>query len=234
MHRLKGVAGGRLDVSVISAGNSFFPSLLVAFATRHPGIALSLAVVNRTELLRRLSDNATDLGVMGRPPDDPAVSADAFAPHPYVVVARPNHPLASRRRIDVSRIAQEPFIVREQGSDTRASMSQAFGSWLPKLHIAMEIGSNETIKQAVMAGMGIGFLSAHTLALELQAGALTILDVNGFPLMQNWYIVHRRQKRLPPVAAAFKAFVIEEGASLIERATNVKWRAGRNRPRLSR
>jgi DNA-binding transcriptional LysR family regulator len=195
---------------------------------------MSLAVVNRAELLRRLADNATDLGVMGRPPDDPEVSADAFASHPYVVVARPDHPLASARRIAISRLAQEPFMVREQGSDTRASMSQAFGPWLPKLHIAMEIGSNETIKQAVMAGMGIGFLSAHTLALELQVGALKVLDVKGFPLMQHWYIVHRRQKRLPPVAAAFKSFVIEEGASLIERATHVQRRAGSQRNTKSR
>ena len=222
MHRLKGVAGGRLDVAVISAGDSFCPRLLAAFAALHPGISINLAVVNRAELLRRLADNAADLGIMGRPPHDPGVAADAFARHPYVVVAPPHHPLASRRRIPLARIVQEPFVIREQGSDTRASMAQAFGPWLPRLRIAMEIGSNETIKQAVIAGMGVGFLSAHTLALELEVGTLRILDVQGFPLMQSWYIVHRQQKRLPPVAAAFRDFVIEQGASFAERAMHLK------------
>ena len=216
----KGVAGGRLNVSVISAGDYFFPALLVAFAQRHPGVTLNLGVCNREELLQRLAENLTDLAVMVRPPS--AAEADTvavpFAPHPYVIVAAPSHPLAGRRRIPVARILKEPFIVREKGSDTWNSMRQAFGTALGDLNLSMEIKSTETIKQAVIAGMGISFLSGHTISRERQAGKLVILDVRGFPLMLNWYVVHRRTKRLPPVAQAFLRFLQDEGAAQIEQA----------------
>jgi LysR family transcriptional regulator, low CO2-responsive transcriptional regulator len=146
---------------------------------------------------------------------------EPFAPHPYVIVAAADHPLAGRKRIPVSRIAREPFVVREKGSDTWNSMEEGFGEHLRELNIAMEIRSTETIKQAVMAGMGVTFLSAHTVSRELQAGSLTVLNVQGFPLMLNWYVVHRKNKRLPPVAQAFKTFLMSEGAALIDQALRV-------------
>ena len=157
---------------------------------------------------------------MVRPP--PAAETDTvavpFAPHPYVVVAPPSHPLAGRRRIPVERVLKEPFIVREKGSDTWNSMLEGFGESIDGLNLAMEIKSTETIKQAVIAGMGISFLSAHTISREHQAGKLAVLDVRGFPLMLNWYVVHRRTKRLPPVAQAFLRFLRDEGAAQIEQA----------------
>ncbi len=135
---------------------------------------------------------------------------------------RPDHPLAGRKRIPISRLAREPFVVRETGSDTwRLDGSRGSARIWRELNIAMEIKSTETIKQAVMAGMGVSFLSTHTISRELQAGSLTILDVQGFPLMLNWYVVHRKNKRLPPVAQAFKAFLMNEGAALIEQAIGV-------------
>jgi DNA-binding transcriptional LysR family regulator len=110
---------------------------------------------------------------------------------------------------------REPFVVREKGSDTWNSMEEGFGGDLRNINIAMEIKSTETIKQAVIAGMGISFVSAHTISQELQTGSLSVLDVEGFPVMLNWYVVHRRTKRLPPVAQAFKDFLLSDGASLI-------------------
>jgi len=218
MTQFKGVAGGRLNVAVISAGDYFLPRLLVEFAGRHTGVTLNFQVFNREELLQQMVDNLTDLAVMVRPPVNADTVNEAFAPHPYVIVAAPTHALARSRRIAVSRLAREPFVVREQGSDTWRSMQDAFGTHMAQLNIAMEIKSTETIKQAVMAGMGVSFLSAHTVGRELQAGLLTALDVSGFPLMLNWYVVHRKNKRLPPVAQAFKAFLLAEGAAQIEQA----------------
>lgn len=222
MAQFKGVSGGKLNVTVISAGDYFFPRLLVDFARRHSGVTLNFGVCNREELLQQLTDNRTDLAIMGRPPLDMDTVNEPFAPHPYVMVAAPGHPLAGRKRIPISRLAREPFVVRETGSDTRDSMEQGFGAHLAQLNIAMEIKSTETIKQAVMAGMGVSFLSTHTISRELQAGSLTILDVQGFPLILNWYVVHRKNKRLPPVAQAFKGFLINEGAALIEQAIGVR------------
>ncbi|ROZ61668.1 LysR family transcriptional regulator [Ramlibacter sp. WS9] len=218
MTQFKGVTGGKLNVTVISAGDYFFPRLLVEFARRHEGVTLNFGVCNREELLEQLTDNLTDLAIMVRPPLDMDTVNEPFAPHPYVIVAAPDHPLAAKKRIPVSRVAREPFVVREKGSDTWTSMAEGFGSHLAELNIAMEIKSTETIKQAVMAGMGLTFLSAHTISRELQSGSLVVLDVQGFPLMLNWYVVHREAKRLPPVAQAFRQFLLDDGATLIEQA----------------
>ncbi|MGH8744481.1 MAG: LysR family transcriptional regulator, partial [Burkholderiales bacterium] len=212
MAQFKGITGGKLNVAVISAGDYFFPQLLAEFTRSHPGVILNLTVHNREELLRQLADNLTDLAVMVRPPQDMNTINERFAPHPYVIVAAPSHPLAAKKRIPMAILAREPFVVREKGSDTWNSMEEGFGGRLAKLIIAMEIKSTETIKQAVIAGMGVSFLSAHTISLELQVGSLAVLDVQGFPLMLNWYVVHRKNKRLPPVALAFKTFLMNQGA----------------------
>lgn len=222
MAQFKGISGGKLNVAVISAGDYFFPRLLVEFARSHQGVTLNLSVHNREELLGQLAGNLTDLAVMVRPPQDQDTINQAFAPHPYVIVAAPDHPLASKKNIPISRLLREPFVVREKGSDTWHSMEEGFGEHLAKINIAMEIKSTETIKQAVIAGMGVSFLSAHTISLELQAGSLTVLDVQGFPLMLNWYVVHRKNKRLPPVAQAFKSFLLSDGALLLDQTMGHK------------
>jgi DNA-binding transcriptional LysR family regulator len=227
MARLKGVAGGTLNVAVISAGDYFFPRLLAAFTRRNTDVRLNLAVHNREELLHQLSDNLTDLAVMVRPPRDMDTVNVSFAPHPYVIVAPPDHPLVGRRNMPLEALADEPFIVRERGSDTWNSMEEGFGGRLPNLHVAMEITSTETIKQAVIAGMGLSFLSAHTISMELQVGKLAVLDIEGFPVMLNWFVVHRNNKRLPPVALAFKKFLIEEGAAQIEAITQIVAKTGK-------
>jgi DNA-binding transcriptional LysR family regulator len=174
-------------------------------------------VHNREELLGKIANNLTDLAIMVRPPKDMDTVNDSFAPHPYVIVAAPDHPFVSRKKIPLSVLKREPFVVREKGSDTWNSMEESFGGHLEDLNIAMEIKSTETIKQAVIAGMGISFLSAHTISLELQAKSLAVLDVQGFPMMLDWYVVHRKQKQLPPVALAFKDFLMSDGAALIQK-----------------
>ncbi|MEO8485659.1 MAG: LysR family transcriptional regulator [Betaproteobacteria bacterium] len=223
MARLKGISGGTLSVAVISAGDYFFPRLLAEFMRRHAGVVLDLTVQNREGLLKRLADNQTDLAVMVRPPEGDETVHEAFAPHAYVIVASPSHPLCGARTIPLARVLEEPFIVRERGSDTWNSMREAFGASFSAVRVAMEIGSNETIKQAVIAGMGLGFLSSHAIALELATGSLAILDVEGFPAMRHWYVVHLRQKRLPAVAIAFKEFLRSDGARLIESFMGVDW-----------
>jgi len=215
MTQFKGVSGGKLNVAVISAGDYFFPRLLVEFIGRHQGVVLNFTVHNREGLLSHMAANLTDLAIMVRPPHDVDMVAEPFAPHPYVIVAPPGHALVGETGVRIERLLREPFVVREKGSDTWQSMQEGFGAHIDRLNIAMQIKSTETIKQAVMAGLGLGFLSAHTIAQELRTGSLKVLDVRGFPLMLNWYVVHRRHKRLPPVAQAFKDFLLNEGATLI-------------------
>lgn len=209
---------GLLDVAAINAGDYFFPWLIAAFRERHPGIRARLTVGNREELLERLARHEIDLAVMSDPPTQPGFAAEPFAPHPHVIVAAPRHPLARKRRVALETAAREPLITREPGSATRLAMDQAFAESGVVPRIDMEIASNETIKQAVAAGFGLGFLSAHAVQQELALGRLVVIAVKGFPVMRQWYVVQRRDRKLPPVAEAFRRFVVKEGARLIRHA----------------
>ena len=214
---LKGIRGGLLNIAVISAGDYFFPGLLAEFCRRHENVTVQLSVNNREEIVRQLVENTTDLTVLLRPPEHPDMIAEAFAPQPHVIIAAPGHALTRKRHISLQALAHEAFIVRERGSDTRLAMEEMLAEFRVKFNIAMEIKSTETIKQAVIAGMGISFLSAHTIGRDLEAGRLSVLDVEGFPVMRKWHVVHYKNKRLPAVAVAFKEFLLQEGAALIER-----------------
>jgi DNA-binding transcriptional LysR family regulator len=214
---LAAIERGLLDVAVINAGDYFFPWLLAAFRDRHPGVRVRLTVGNRDELLERLADHAVDLAVMSHPPAREEFAAEPFAPHPHVIVASPDHPLAGKRPVPLERIGAEPLLTREPGSATRLAMEQAFAEAGVVPRIEMEVASNETIKQAVAAGFGVGFLSAHAVQQELALGRLAVVAVKGFPVMRQWYVVHRRDRRLPPVSAAFRDFIVREGARLIRR-----------------
>jgi len=218
MKALQGVGGGELSIAVTSTAKYFAPRLLAEFRRPHPEVRLRLAVSNREAVVRALTENTVDLAVMGRPPRGLEVEAAAFAKHPIGVIAAPEHPLAGRRRLPLEALAGETFIIRERGSGTRAAMEHVFAERGFRARETLEMSSNETIKQAVMAGMGIAFLSTHTIGLELRAGRLVLLAVSGLPVMREWYVIHRRGKRLSPAAQAFKSFLLEQGAALIERA----------------
>jgi DNA-binding transcriptional LysR family regulator len=217
MAALRGVEGGLLDVGVISAGDYFFPTLLAAFCERHRGVRVSLSVCNRDELIRRLDHNRVDLAVMSQPPEAAEFEAAAFATHPIVVVAAPGHRLARSRRTPLAALAAEPFVAREQGSLTREVMDRTLRRARIRPAVAIEVASNETIKQAVAAGFGIAFMSVHAIGLEVEAGRLAVLDIAELPARRRWFTVHRRGKRLPAVAQAFAAFLAREGEAGIRR-----------------
>jgi DNA-binding transcriptional LysR family regulator len=208
---------GLLDVAVINAGDHFFPWLVSDFRERHAGIRVRLSVGNRDELLERLAAHEVDLAVMSHPPTQQEFEAHAFAPHPHVIVAAPDHPLVHRRSVPLEAVAREPLITREPGSATRLAMDQAFAESGIVPRIDMEIASNETIKQSVAAGFGLGFLSEHAVQQELALGSLALVPVRGFPVMRQWYVVTVRDRKLPAIAGAFRAFVLKEGARLIRK-----------------
>lgn len=218
MKALQGVGGGELSIAVTSTAKYFAPRLLAEFRRSHPEARLRLVVSNREAVVRELTENTVDLAVMGRPPRGLDTEAAPFARHPIAIIAAPEHPLVGRKRLPLERLAGETFIIRERGSGTRAAMEHVFAERGFKAGETLEMSSNETIKQAVMAGMGIAFLSVHTIGLELRAGRLALLAVSGLPVMREWYVIHRRGKRLSPAAQAFKSFLLEQGASLIARA----------------
>lgn len=215
MAEMKGMKRGRLVIAVASTANYFAPRLLATFSQRYPEITISLDVTNREGLLGHLDANDTDVVIMGRPPEGLDLVAEPFTENPLVVIAAPNHPLVATRNIPLERLQQETFVVREQGSGTRTAMERFFAEKGVRLSTGMEMSSNEAIKQAVQAGLGLGIVSIHTLQLELETQRLAILDVEHFPILRHWYVVHRQGKRLSPVAQAFKEFVVAEARELL-------------------
>lgn len=215
---MKGISRGRLRVSVASTANYFATRLLAAFSKLHDGITVVLDVTNRAGLLMQLANNETDLVVMGQPPQKLDLVAAGFMDNPLVVIAPPTHALAVEKQIPFERLQEETFVVREPGSGTRIAMERYFAERGARLATGMEMTSNEAIKQAVEAGLGLGIVSIHTLELELETGRLTVLDARAFPILRHWYIVHREGKRLSPIALAFKEFVLDKGATTAVKA----------------
>jgi len=211
---MKGPGQGKLTLSVVNTANYFTPQLLARFCRRYPGINVNLQVANRDAVLQQLADNSTDLAIMGQPPDGMDVSAESFLDNPLVVIAAPGHPLAGLKRIKFARLATETFLSREPGSGTRSAMERIFAEHKIQPHISMEMETNEAIKQAVQAGMGLGILSLHSIELELETGRLAMLNVEHFPLLRHWFVVHRSNKRLSGAALAFKDFLLAEAKSI--------------------
>jgi len=210
---LKGVQGGHLRISVATTANYFATRLLAAFSRLYPDTTFSLDITNRKTLLDQLSNNQTDLVIMGKPPDGLDLDATAFMENPLVIIAPADHALAGQEKISLSAIKDESFVVRELQSGTRIAMERFFEERGFRLNTGMEMTSNAAIKHAVEAGLGLGIVSIHTLELELEAGRLVLLDVDGFPIQRHWYLVTRRGKRLPPVARAFFDFLMGEDAA---------------------
>jgi DNA-binding transcriptional LysR family regulator len=212
---MKGVRGGRLSIGVISTAKYFAPRLLAEFRRRQPGVELQLGVYNRETVVRKLAENEIDLAIMGQPPQEFTTVAEAFADHPLVIVAAPDHPLAKKKQIAPALLGEETFIIREPGSGTRAAMERYFADVGIAPKHRMELISNESVKQAVMAGLGLAFISAHTVSLECEVGRLVVLPVTGTPIVRRWFVVNRAEKELLPVAETFRAFLIAEAPAML-------------------
>lgn len=215
LDELKGLERGKLNISVVSTANYFAPHLLAKFYQRYQGVTVSLNVSNREIVLKHLADNLTDLAIMGQPPEGLDIVSESFMENPLVIIAPPDHPLRDIRQIPLKRLEQEIFLVREPGSGTRSAMERFFAEQQIKINKGMEADTTEAIKQAVQAGMGLGIMSLHTIELELETNRLKVLDVQGFPIMRHWYIVHRKNKRFSNVAKTFKDFLLKEASGLM-------------------
>ena len=216
LSRLKGLSGGRLRISVATTANYFIPTLLGSFSRRFPDVTVTLDVTNRETLLRSLAENTTDLVIMGQPPAGADVAAEPFMDNPLVVVAPSDHPLAGKKKIPLKRLQEETFLVRESGSGTRIAMERFFSERGMKLKTGMEVGSNEAIKQSVQAGLGLGLLSRATIEQELTLKRLVALDIQDFPIMRHWFVVHRKGKRLSATAEAFRQFIHTNSQGMLD------------------
>ena len=208
--------GGRVRLGAVSTAKYFTPAMIAAFGRSHPGIEVRFLVGNRAETIERIRHREVDLVIMGRPPRDMPLQATAMGDHPFVIIAAPDHPLASARGITKERLAQENFLLRERGSGTRSSLELYFADIPEKFdNLGVDMGSNESIKQAVMAGLGIALVSAHTIAAEVGQGWLSVLDAQGLPIIRQWYCITPASRSLSRSAASLRDFLTQDGTRML-------------------
>jgi DNA-binding transcriptional LysR family regulator len=213
---LRGLEAGRLRLAVSTTGKYFAPRLLAAFVGRYPGLEVSLQIHNRQGLIERLVRNEDDLYVFANPPKEQEVVCQPILPNPMVVFARADHPLAGERRIAFAALAREPILMREPGSGTRLVAYEAFDRHGIAPDVRMELSTNEAVKQAILAGLGVSILSRYTLGLDTEQPRLAVLDVEGFPIERSWQFVYPVGKQLAPAARAFMDFVRAEAKALVQ------------------
>jgi len=201
---MRGLTRGRLRVALVNTAQYFMPRLLGGFCQQHPEIDISLQVLNRDGVVARLRDNLDDLYIMSMPPPDIELEDDVFMPNPLLLVASATHPLAKKRKLSIEKLLAERFILRESGSGTRMATEQLFSAQGFRPGLRMELGSNEAIRQAVAAGLGVAVLSRHALDSGHQSDEVVPLDVQGFPLHSQWHVVSPKGKRLSPIASVFR------------------------------
>lgn len=223
VEEIKGTDGGRLVVAVASTVHYFGIRLLAEYCRRYPKVRVNFKVTNRKGLLQLLDDNEADVVLMGQPPEDHDLEAEPFLRNPLVIIACSGHPLAQETGITPERLQREIFLMREQGSGTRIALERHFSELGIRINIAMEMNTNGAIKQGVEEGLGLGVVSLHTLERELESGRVVVLNVESFPIMRRWFIVHRAGKRLSAAARQFEILVRTEAhafvrSDIIERA----------------
>lgn len=212
---IRGLESGRLQLAVSTTGKYFAPRMLAAFVQEHPGIDVCLEIHNRQTLLERLAADIDDLYLFADPPGNVEVVVQQILPNPMVVFARSDHALAKQQRIPFERLAQEPFLMREHGSGTRAAAEEIYARHGLQPRVKMELSTNEAITQAILAGLGVSIMSRYTLGLDVEQDHLVTLDVEGFPLERYWYFVYPLGKELPIAAQAFMNFTREHVQQLV-------------------
>ena len=214
--RLTRAETGSLTIGMVSTAKYFLMRMMADFRQNHPGVDIQLAIGNRDHLVRLLQANEVDLAIMGRPPKELNTRAEPFAAHPLGFVAAPAHPLAREGGpILLEELRNQEFVVRETGSGTRAAMDRFFESARMAPRYKLTATSNETLKQAVMAGLGLGFVSLHTIGKELEYGDIVVLGVAGTPVVRAWNVVHMQSRVLSPMAEAFRYYMLEQGEAFM-------------------
>jgi DNA-binding transcriptional LysR family regulator len=223
---MAGKTAGRISIGAVSTAKYFVPFAISGFSQAYPNIDVALFIGNRQEIGMALRGYDLDIAIMGRPPADIDMNVHLIGDHPHVIIAPTGHRLARKARLALSDLAGETFLTREPGSGTRGLMEQLFESGKVRPAIGMTMSSNETIKQSVIAGLGIAFISAHTVATELDERRLVTLDVEGLPVIRQWFVLARKDKVLLPPAQAMLDFLSAKGAQFLPR--------GHGRIRLTR
>lgn len=211
---MQGSLQGQLKLAIESSCKYFIPHLFAAFKRTYPEVSLNLTVVNRNQVIRRLSDNRDDLVVMSMVPQDMGLEFLPFLNNPIIAVAPPDHPLCTSEQLSLSELEPWPLLIRESGSGTRRACEEYFKEKRVHFTQTLEVSSSEAQRECVIAGLGLALLTRHAVSQELATGALKELPVAELPLYRSWCVVQARDKRLSPVAHAFLGFIRTERAQI--------------------
>ena len=210
---VKGLTRGKLKVAVVSTAKYFIPRILGAFCAKYPQIDISLEILNRDGVVKRLEENLDDLYIMSQPPLHVDIEDEVFMPNPLLLVAPKDHAFAKQKNIDISSLKNEQFIFREKGSGTRMAVDTHFKRLKYKPNVRLELGSNEAIKQAVIGGLGIAVLSKYSLGDKSDQDEVAILKCKEFPIESSWHLVSPKGKKLSPIATIFKKHLSQQAKS---------------------
>ncbi|MFO1256888.1 MAG: LysR family transcriptional regulator [Gammaproteobacteria bacterium] len=204
---LKGRMAGTIKIATVTTAKYFVPRLLGSFKSEYPGVHIELKVKNRHEVIERLQENLDDFVIMSQLPNNLSIEHDDFFEDELVVAASHLHPQKTGKKTTLRMLASEPWLIREPGSGTRMVMEDIFKQYGLKPKIEMEIDNNESIKQAIIANMGISILSHQSIEIEQKVGLIKVLDVTGFPVRHKWHLVKSKGKKLPIIAQKFYDYV---------------------------
>ena len=208
--QMKGLTKGRLRVAVVSTAKYFVPKLLGSFCSKYPEVDISLEILNRDGVIRRVEDNSDDLYVMSRPPIHIDLEDQILMPNPLCMIAYKDHPLASKKNLRLQDLKHERFILRELGSGTRMSVDIHFKQKKFTPSLLLELGNNEAIKKAVASRLGVAVISIHALDQFDYDNEISVLKLQDFPINSQWHLVYLRGKQLSPIARAFHEHVLSE------------------------
>lgn len=204
---LQGMERGLLRISGVTTTEYFIARHIKDFTSLHPGIDIDLAVDNRDAVVKMLENEQTDLAVMMMPPAQPPLQTLPFLDNPLVLIGPLGHPWSQLRRIPKARLRETPLLMRERGSGTRAAVLEHLHELGIEASERMTLGSNEAIKHAVAAGLGLSVLSLHALPSDPAKEGIAILPMAGFPIRRQWQLVWRTDRRLPLVAGVFVEYI---------------------------
>lgn len=208
--QMKGLTKGNLRIAVVSTAKYFIPKLLGSFCSKYPEVNISLEILNRDGVIKRVEDNSDDLYVMSKPPLHVDIEDHILMPNPLCMIAYKDHPLANKKNLQLQDLKQERFILRELGSGTRMSTELYFKQKKFKPNLLLELGSNEAIKKSVASRLGVAVISMHALDQFDYDKEISALKLRDFPINSQWHLVYLKGKQLSPIAKAFYHHVLSE------------------------
>jgi DNA-binding transcriptional LysR family regulator len=205
---LRGLRRGRLRLGASTTlGVYLLPEPFVRFREAHPEIHLTLEVIGSPAVERRLIDGDLDLGFVESFSGSAGLEATAFGADQLVAIAPPGHPLARKRRVTPEQLCQQPFVVRETGSETKSFVEQTLAARGMSVRPVMSLGTTEAIKRAVAAGIGVAIVSRMAIGLELEARRLAVIRVAGLSISRPIYRVQRARSQPSLATARFLEFL---------------------------